>query len=367
MDTWKQWHEESTVSVIIIFVDFVFFPLIFWLILLLVFLYINDSSPTSRMKAMAKIFAENNKLKVKEHKFHLQNEFTMSVVFVLMAIVLSTLAVSAAFTQTTDKIAKYYSCENPKFCLMYLLPYFLLGQDGIVVLVFGICIFISLCRLIIYNCRKQKKLTLGSVMILEEFEEIPYGPFDYDDTRMDKTYLKKRNPALKYKIGFKKWRSLELRWWTFCAYSALFPLCCLFNHFHYIVISFVHNLSHSASIAIIYGVVALFLYSLLKELPHLLSSCSWCRVISEGESTGKSDSVNSGENNEIIGGESKGLFWKLQLIKLGVVLLLSLYAGFGISLYFLLPIDKGFDDATNNFVTIYHTTIAFLVLFWPIS
>lgn len=43
-----------------------------------------------------------------------------------------------------------------------------------------------------------------------------------------------------------------------------------------------------------------------------------------------------------------------------MIALLSVYAGFTATLYIFLPIDNGFEDATNNFVTVFHATIAFL-------
>jgi len=43
---------------------------------------------------------------------------------------------------------------------------------------------------------------------------------------------------------------LYLSVWRSCAYSFMFPLCCLANHLNYIILAFVHDLYHATSVAI---------------------------------------------------------------------------------------------------------------------
>lgn len=126
-------------------------------------------------------------------------------------------------------------------------------------------------------------------------------------------------------------------WWWFCAYSMLFPLCCLLNHLNYIIIAFIHDLYHATGVAIAYGVIAIFLYVMLDNIPYVLP---WKNLLAT------------------------------QGIKFLAVCALILYVAMDIVLYFYIPIESAFDDAANHFISIYNTTAVFftaIVLYFVIG
>ena len=127
---------------------------------------------------------------------------------------------------------------------------------------------------------------------------------------------------------------LDIWWWIFCKYSTLFPLCCLLNHLNYIIIAFIHNLYHATSVAIVYGVIIIFLSIVLDRLPHAL----W------------NDKVRIPNSRQLNG---------ILLAKFIAVLVLLGYITMDILIYFFLPIEDAFEDAANNFISIYSTTIVF--------
>ena len=81
-----------------------------------------------------------------------------------------------------------------------------------------------------------------------------------------------------------------------------------------------------------HGVIVMFYYVVLDRLPHALCSgrSGWKDVLA------------------------------LQFLKIGIVLLLTGYVGTSIMLYFFIPIKDAFEDAANNFISIYHSTFVFL-------
>lgn len=131
-----------------------------------------------------------------------------------------------------------------------------------------------------------------------------------------------------------------LYWWQFCAYSVFFPLCCLFNHLNYIIIAFMHDLYHATSIAIIYGIIVIFLYVLLDNIPHVMC----CKI--------------------------KKSMLALQTLKIIAVLLLLGYVTIDVLLFFMIPNRNALDDAANHFLSVYNTTAVFftvLVLYFIIK
>jgi hypothetical protein len=117
-------------------------------------------------------------------------------------------------------------------------------------------------------------------------------------------------------------------WWQFCAYSIFFPLCCLFNHFNYIIIAFIHDLYHATSVAIAYAVIIFFLYLMLDNIPHVLRC-------------------------------TKNML-ALQVMKFVAIILLLGYVVIDIVLYFYIPIRNALDDAANHFTSVYNTIAVLL-------
>ena len=122
--------------------------------------------------------------------------------------------------------------------------------------------------------------------------------------------------------------------WKFCAYSIVFPLSCVANHLNYIIIAFIHDLPHATSVAIVYGIVLLFFYGLLKQVSYLRGACK------SAVTTPK--------------------LVCLLFVKLVLILFLSGYIAVSILLYFFLPIDDELDNAANHFISIYQTVFLFL-------
>ena len=164
-----------------------------------------------------------------------------------------------------------------------------------------------------------------SASVLDELDTIKEAADSLINTVSDLNKEEAKSPSLVY-------------WWQYCAYSIFFPLCCLFNHLNYIIIAFIHDLNHATSVAIVYGIVTVSLYLLLDNIPYVLC----CKRIKESLPV-------------------------LQLIKILLVLVLLGYISMGIVLYFLLPIQNAFEDAANNFLSIYNTIAVFftaLVLYF---
>ena len=120
---------------------------------------------------------------------------------------------------------------------------------------------------------------------------------------------------------------------TFCMYSMLFPLCCLANHLNYIIIAFIHNLYHATSVAIVYGVIIIFLSVMLNRIPVFFKK--WME-----DMTGR-------------------LMLIILVVKIIVVVVLLGYVIIDIIVYFFIPIERAFEDAANHFISVYSTTVVF--------
>lgn len=287
-------------------------------------MYYNDASPTSRVKKVAHVFAENNALLVKEHKHHLQNEFVLSSVAVFIAFAMSCGAAYSALKtgkRANEEVAKLYPCSE---CLTYWLPFILLGLDAFIFTIFCFCILLSLCRLLF--CKQNRpKLDIEYVLIEDD-------PVSLTSKYCDETS--------KFRLSNQSPREM-LFWWQFFAYSMFFPLCLFVNHLHYISIAFVNDLRHATTTAIIYGVGFIFLYAIMKGLPHILSSqpmaCCRCCLTSP------------------VFGKKRGYLF----VKIFLVFIFLAYILIAVSLHFFIPYDSGFEDVVSNIVTISNTAVVF--------
>lgn len=151
--TWKQWHKDHDINVKFIFSYFLAFPVISWIILWFVLVYINDRAPDSRMKEL-RVQAEK---KNDSLKYQFQNEFTLSLISVCAIFILSCIALNATINteeKSNSEIAKYYSCKYDKnLCLMWVLPFVLFVEDTIIFISFWVCLFLMFC---IKSCYKKK-------------------------------------------------------------------------------------------------------------------------------------------------------------------------------------------------------------------
>jgi hypothetical protein len=159
----------------------------------------------------------------------------------------------------------------------------------------------------------------GTVSLSDELDEVVEAVKKFTNAVSDLNAEESTKPTLPH-----------IRWWQYCAYSSFFPFCCLLNHLNYIIIAFINDLYHATSVAAVYGVIIVFVYVLLDNIPYLLR----CKAMKES-------------------------MFKLQIVKMVTVALLLFYVGLDIALYFVLPIRNGFDDAANHFLSIYNTTAVF--------
>ena len=133
-DTLKRWHKENKTYSAYILSNFIAFPLLSAMILLIVFIYINDCGPNSRVDKIRKILKGGNKKKILATKFQLQNEFTLSLTFVLLSVSLS--CVAMAFGQQTNsrvhkEVDRYFGFDSKvwQFSAIYSILVVVLIQD----------------------------------------------------------------------------------------------------------------------------------------------------------------------------------------------------------------------------------------------
>ena len=112
VETLAEWHRGHTYYSAYIVFNFFMFPVISWVILLFIFWYLISSGPEARMEKIKASLESYNCKKIDEVKFRLQNEFTMSLIFVMFSLSLSSAAF--VFLGKTDsvlhsEVGKYFS------------------------------------------------------------------------------------------------------------------------------------------------------------------------------------------------------------------------------------------------------------------
>ena len=329
LSTLKEWHSNHTPYSRFIVANFVVFPLMSWVFLLLLFVYINHFASESRRDKV--ISLSKRKDKQIAYALRLQDEFILSLFFVALASLLSTMAMIKALhfeSELSKEIAKYFSgtSDVEGFRNMYALVIVTLTLDIFiaVVMTFSILAIISI-NLFLY-CKKKYRHRPPAhetkqqgpdleLMIKPQHQELAAPP-------------QQGSAGSAGSLQKIPWN----HWWTFYMYSRLFPLCCLANHLNYIIIAFIHDLYHATSVAIVYGVIIIFLSVMLNRLPYVFfKNCM------------KKD-------------------WILSLIffvKFIAVFVLLGYVTIDILVYFFIPIERAFEDAANHFISIYSTTVVF--------
>ena len=317
MATLNKWHEELNKNRSrYIFANFIFFPIISWLILLFVVAYFNTFAPNARIKKFEQRVEGKNEEKILDMKYQLQIEFSMSTAFVLYIVSLSLVALIFAM-KTAEKmeseVEKYYSPNNESkgLSLMYKLSEVIFIQDMIIFLVF---IFAIGLLLPIIMCRHIIKKYIYYRVLHKDYTPLPEPAADSVD---------------------------YTSWWKFCAYSITFPLCCFLNHINYIIIAFVHDLYHATSAVVAYGVIIIFCYCVLNEITSIMH-----------EYRKKKNGWKCVQNNNLLAVQV--------ILFLTIIVLLVCYVASDVALYFCLPINDAFEDAPNHFISIYQTAIIFL-------
>ena len=224
-------------------------------------------------------------------------------------------------------------CTSAAIVTNYVCTYkesnWMIRSSFIIWIIFALLLFTGISLIIIWY-------TLKSYMQIQNLEIVAYlvlgiAPIISVVLIVFFLYVYKRDIIKRTHVNNGNLDKQNLDTWRFCAYSIVFPLSCVANHLNYIIIAFIHDLPHATSVAIVYGVVLLFFYGLLKQVSYLCGGCATTlRLVC------------------------------LLIGKLILMLFLSGYIAFSILLYFFLPIDDELDNAANHFISIYQTVFLFL-------
>ena len=347
----KEWHDDNSGESKFIFSNFICFPVSTIILVICAVIYFNSYAPNHRMEKIKEITDGQDTKKVNSLDLDLQNLFCMSSIFSLYALALSCAAIQ--FQSETDKhvneeIAEYFSFTNTTLQLRFIasLPIVTFSIDLIICIIMigaGISVCIRHTQVSNNQCKNWCQAIMISIFYCLALALAVFLFVIPSVTPLnEETSVVIKNTSALPILGFlilmvlliliiiktaasedNYLRSLRRYYYS---YSIIFPLCCIANHLNYIIIAFVHNLYHATSVAIVYGVVILFIYGALQQVSYLLGN--------------------------------KIKAYQL-LIKPIVVIFLSGYVVFDIILYFFLPIDNAFDDAANHFISIYQTVIFF--------
>ena len=132
VETLRKWHKDhSSYSAYVVF-NFVVFPVISWVILLFIFWYLNSGGPEARVEKIKARLESNNSKKIDKTKFGLQNEFTLSLMFVMFSSFLSVAA--GFFLGKTDSRLSHYKLHNviKEFSRVYSIAIIVIIQDLVV-------------------------------------------------------------------------------------------------------------------------------------------------------------------------------------------------------------------------------------------
>lgn len=160
MSTLKKWHEGHPAYAKFIAFNFLCFPVISWVMLLLSVWYINNRAPQPRMKRISAVFEGKNKKKILALKHSLQNEFALSLTFVMFAIILSSIATYFAHTTSStynDEIGRYYRYKNTaeNFKFLYSIVHVVLAQDILIAVMMPlIFLMYPILQYILYSAKK---------------------------------------------------------------------------------------------------------------------------------------------------------------------------------------------------------------------
>ena len=295
MSTLKEWHSNHGQYSGFIVANFVLFPLMSWGFLSLLFIYINHFDSDSRSDQIKVVFKRKHTHKKFAYVFCLQDELILSFVFVVLVFCLSlTALIKASYIES--ELSKYFDITSnvQGFKNMYSLVITTFLSDSVILIAFGGSFGIFICKSLRQLCKSPNDFQYNPLGV-----EVPW----------------------KYLL-------------TFCMYSTLFPLCCLANHLNYIIIAFIHDLYHATSVAIVYGVIIIFLSIMLNRLPYVFFK-KWME-----DMTGK-------------------LMLTILVVKVVVVMVLLSYVTIDIIVYFFIPIERAFEDAANHFISVYSTTVVF--------
>ena len=276
--TVNDWHTRNLSKSYFISANFILFPAITIVLIIASMIYYNDLAIDNRMEKIRRCLKNDYK---KEYlKWDLQNEMYLSVTFVIYVLALS--ASAFIFSTETEKhldveIKKIVSLDPKEQNVTQLrmitaLPLITLGIDLLIAI--GMAVIVSLATIqCVSNKVKSTKIILVSLtFIFVVVSVVSSGCITYGIIKKSTWAI----PGYAF-FGFctfgqlviickcvqcyehNESSDLYVSVWRSCAYSFMFPLCCIANHLNYIIIAFIHDLYHATSVAIAYGVVILAL------------------------------------------------------------------------------------------------------------
>ena len=189
-----------------LFVHFIVFPILTYLLILFTVVHFTDHN-------LNHVLREGPGEREKRHHLALQNKAILSLAALMYILTLSSVSVyqtaniSKYFSQEVSQYLTFLPLENKVLQVMSSLSATTLALDAVV------CVLALICLLIMGWTRNI---------------------------------------------------------WKYCAYSILFPLCCVANHLNYIVIAFIHNMLHAINMAGVYTLVGIFLSATLTNISYLV-------------------------------------------------------------------------------------------------
>ena len=340
--TIKLWHKDQASKSIFISTTYIVFPVLVMIITICAVYYYNDSKENNRMFKIKRILSRKDNYGKKVVMYELQNEVIVSLMFCIYVIILSIFGVYSTVNHTylNKHVEDYFSINNLSTNLEFSasLAIITLTLDLIVVVAGHIVL-----------------LVIGIVVVI-------------------KTYLRRRNrdhgeleDSESQNDGNSNSDKPCLFCWRYCAYSILFPLCLIMNHFNYIVIAFTHNVYHAIGVATLYGVIIAILFGALLHVSYCYDKCLfWGKIDDYEPLTNERDIQASSRDIEASSRDIdiskydityRALFCLL-ILKISVAIFLVGCLLFDILLYYFTP-TKDFDNITNHLITLYQTTALF--------
>ena len=320
--TIKQWHQDHASNSIFISTTYIVFPVLVMIITICAVFYYNDSKENNCMFKIKRILSRKDSYGKRVVMYELQNELIVSLMFWIYVIISSSCGLYYTLNHTylTKHVEDYFSINHLSTSLEFSasLAIVTLTLDLIVVVAGHIVILVIVIVVVIKSLKSQKDGSSNS----------------------DKPCLFP---------------------WRYCAYSILFPLCLIMNHFNYIDIAFIHDVYHAIGVATIYGVIIAILFGALMHVSYFYDKCLFGGKTNE-QVKQKIDDYEQLTNERDIDISEYDItccdLFRLLILKISVAIFLVGCLLFDILLYYFAP-TKDFDNITNHLITLYQTTALF--------
>ena len=332
-ETIKQWHKDHTKESNYIPSTFYVFPILAMLFIFFAVYYYNESKENNRMSTIKNILdpTSTDYYGQRAMKHELQNEYVVSLIFTAHVLILSIFGV-----HTTLNIDKYLNEHIKDYFGIYNLNTSLEHSSSLAITTLTLDLMVVVLMHVVVLMLvgiKSVKDNVDNISHWKAFKKLVRIEVLTDE---DKTGL------------------LSLCAWRYCTYSVLFPFCLIVNHLNYIVIAFIHDVYHATGVAIIYGVVISILFGVLMQLSYWIDKCKFKETTDkELQNFNQQDFDANKQQN------TPGTLFGILVFKILAGFFLVGCLLFDVLLYYVLPINNAFDDATNHLITLYQTTALF--------